>query len=592
MKIINITQGTPEWLELRRPCDCSSDAAAVLDLDPHRLRNDYIRMKALGDAKTFSEWEQKYLLDRGHEIEAKARALREEEIGEMITPVVITNDEGTKLASLDGATILFDTVLECKSWNKELAAYVREHDDLPPTHWPQCEAILDASDDEIKAVQFIVSDGTAENRVMLDYVSQPKRRKQLRAAWKQAAIDVTEYKHVEIAPKAIGTALRPLPQLAVVVMGAVERSNFPEFKEGALAMIKAIPTELKTDQNFADAVSAVKWLDAGEKQCEEVKKMVLAGAASINEVMLGLDEIRETMRQKRLPLKSLIETRKSAIRAEIAAEGREAIRKYLWTLNESCGGYMPEVAEAIGDRMAGKREISTLRNAMETEVARVKAEASDIATRILANRAVLETAREHAFLFSDGRSLCQNHDTESLQSLVNARIIEHKAKEERRLEAERERIRLEERAKAERESRERERLAQEQRDREAQAAERERLAVAERVRQEAAAQMAARKPDFIDVEIVEPAKLPPKDEPASLPVSQAGTATGAGFRGSARQTLLKQKPDDEPFEEWVIRCVADQYEVDVQTAAAWLLTMKFEDITERHALQGLLGELF
>lgn len=604
MKILPLQPNTPEWLEARKNFDCSSDAAMVLGADENRMRSDGVRAFAIGDVKEFSEWEQKNLLDKGHEVEALARAIVEEEVGEMITPVVICNDAGAKLASLDGATIMFDTVMEHKARKATLIAYILEHNDLPPHNWPQCEHILHASDDEIKSIKFIVSDGTRENRTILEYVSHPKRRKALLAAWVQFRVDVKEYQHVEIAPKAIGTALRPLPQLAVVVMGAVERSNFPEFKAGALAMIKAIPTELKTDQDFADASSAVKWLDAGEKQCEAVKQMVLAGASSINEVMMGLDEIRETMRQKRLPLNSLIETRKSAIRAEIAQEGRESLRKYMKTLDATVDGWMPEIEESIGDRMSSKRTVATLRNAMETEVARVKALMTETAERIAASRTIIAAASEHAFLFNDARQLCQDNDTETVRVIVSARIIEHQRKEELRFEAERERIRLEEQAKAERESRERERRAQEQRDREArEQLERDRLRALEVERQSDEAGRKARAEqvdrDLLGNPVVERTTPTEPDtidstaetEPAALPVDTRTRDLLDEPRPAVRsswQTLLRGKPDNESFEEWLIGHVAGVYEIPVQMAAAWIVTMEFTDIVERHALEGLL----
>ena len=81
MKVFNVVQGGPEWLELRDKYHCASDAPAMRGTSTKLQRNELVRMLATGATREFSVWVQTNLLDKGHEIEAMARPLAEEIIG-------------------------------------------------------------------------------------------------------------------------------------------------------------------------------------------------------------------------------------------------------------------------------------------------------------------------------------------------------------------------------------------------------------------------------------------------------------------------------------------------------------------------------
>jgi predicted phage-related endonuclease len=70
MKILNIQQGSAEWLAIRSTRFGSSEAAAMLGLDPNTSRADLLRIKHSGIGPEFSEWVQRNILDHGHAVEA------------------------------------------------------------------------------------------------------------------------------------------------------------------------------------------------------------------------------------------------------------------------------------------------------------------------------------------------------------------------------------------------------------------------------------------------------------------------------------------------------------------------------------------
>ncbi|MFP3693903.1 endonuclease, partial [Burkholderia sp. SIMBA_048] len=75
--------------------------------------------KKTGLDRDVSWWVQTFLFDKGHEAEANGRPIVEASIGEDLFPVVGT--EGDLLASMDGMTLLGETLFEHKMWNEQLA---------------------------------------------------------------------------------------------------------------------------------------------------------------------------------------------------------------------------------------------------------------------------------------------------------------------------------------------------------------------------------------------------------------------------------------------------------------------------------------
>ena len=442
----NLVQGTEEWHKHRASHFNASDAAAMLGIDKKRSRNDLLRTMATGDEKEFPDWAQANLLGKGHEAEAAARPKAEEIIGEDLYPIVASRNylELPLSASYDGVTMDEARTWEHKLLNAELHEALRDGMRIPEQYKPQLEQqllILDADQ-----CLFMTSNG---GEVMTAwYESDPNLRNRLIAGWKQFAEDIKNYTHVEVLPAPTGKSVVALPALDVKLVGDVQSSNVVVYQAAVSDFIASINTELKTDQDFADAEKNLKFCADKEIEIAAVKRMALAQTGTIDEIFAALDTVSGELRSKRLELDKLIKARKATIRAEIVGTGTKAIQEHIAKLNESIGyaNVMPLIDCDFAGAVKNKRTIDSLRNAVDTELANAKIKANDIAYVIQGNINTLRGVPEDKiFLFPDAaRAPVVLKDKDDYDAMIKMRLAEHKEAEDKRLEAERERIRQEE----------------------------------------------------------------------------------------------------------------------------------------------------
>ena len=441
MIIHNVAQGSPEWLALRANFKTASEAPAMMGESKQIKRTDLLNAKKTGLDRDVSWWVQTFLFDKGHEAEANGRPIVEASIGEDLFPVVGT--EGDLLASMDGMTLLGETLFEHKMWNEQLAADVRAGT-LDPHYYWQLEQQLLVSGAE--KVIFVCSDGTEQNFVSMEYLAVPGRAETLVAGWKQFDADLLEYTPAEVVAETIGKTPETLPALRIEVTGMVTASNLDQFKAHSLAVFDAINTELETDQHFADAEKAVKWCGDVEERLEAAKQHALSQTESIDLLFRTIDEISAEARAKRLMLNKLVQARKISIREDIVMDAAKELQKHVDQINESLGGKarLPVIPAGFANAIKGKKTISSLRDAAGSELARAKIAASETGDKMRANLATLvELAADYTFLFNDIQQLVMK-DNADLALLINARIADHKRVEDEKAEAQREKIRKEE----------------------------------------------------------------------------------------------------------------------------------------------------
>ena len=482
-----LVQGSDLWHQFRLEHDGASEAAAALGLSKQVTRSELLRMKHTGIAKEFSDWVQAHILDRGHELEELALPIAEEILGEELYPA--TYSLGRLSASCDGLTMDGSTAWEHKQWNAVLAAAV-SRGELPEEHQPQCQQIMLVTG--AKRTLFMVSDGTRENCVRMFVEPDAKWFERIQAGWAQVALDSANYQEVEVIPAAVGASIKGLPALIVEVDGRVVSSNLAAYKAIAFEQIGNITTDLRTDQDFANAKKAVAWCKEGEERLELVKAQTLSQTASIDDLFRTVDEISAKMRETRLMLDRTIKTRNDALRVEIAQEGKTRFAEHIAALNARLGSpYMPSIAADFATAIKGKSSFDKMRGAVADMVAAKKIEANEIADRISLNLTSLrERASEHAFLFADTATIVLK-PSDDLTMLIKMRIAAHKAEQERKvaaqIEAEREKIRAEEQRKAQAEAEAKARQEQAQKD----AQERESRALQEAEARKAAEAQAA-----------------------------------------------------------------------------------------------------
>lgn len=531
----DLVQGSPEWQAFRLNYHGASEAAAMLGLSSNMKRTELLHIKHTGNPKEFSDFVQERILDRGHEVEALARPLVEEDLGEELYPV--TCSLGKESASCDGLTMAGDIAFEHKQWNEELALAV-ENGNVPDSHMPQCQQIMMVTG--ASRVRFVVSDGTRDRFTWTDVTPDEGWFRRIRAGWAQFEKDVAEYEPREAEVKPEGRTPESLPALFVEVTGQVTASNLREYRDHALAVFGGINKDLQTDQDFADAEKTVKWCGMVEERLAAAKQHALSQTQSIDELFRTIDDISAEARRVRLDLDKLVTRRKVEVKEYIIKGGRDAYGKHVHALKEETGGIwidlgMPDFAGAA----KGKRSFESIQDAVDTLLANAKIDADASAKRLRGNVAYLDEATAgFEFLFSDRAGLATKQ-LDDIKMTVSNRIEKHKLDKQREEEATRERIRREEQARADREAAERA------------AAERAEQQAAERAAQAAAAPSPA------------PAPAPVYEERA-VPVQQA-------VRKPARTPAKPTRPTDAE----IVAALVSHFEATEEQVIGWICEMDF-----------------
>ncbi|MDR0189400.1 YqaJ viral recombinase family protein [Pseudomonas yamanorum] len=432
MKIHNVAQGSAEWLALRAQYRTASEAPAMMGASKYQTRTELLAAKKTGITPDVTP-SQQFIFDKGHATEAMARPLAEALIGEELYPIVAT--EGNLLASMDGATMLGETLFEHKLWNESVVAQVKAGDIAPHYYW-QLEQQLLVSGAE--RVIFVCSDGTPENFVHMEYRPVAGRAAQLIEGWKQFEADLANFEMADAPSIVVGKAPDELPALRIELTGMVTASNLKVFEDSALAVIDSVKTTLSTDQDFADAKKAVKWCGDVEEAVAVAKKQALSQTQSIDELFSSLDRISAHARETRLKVDKLVKAQELLVKTNIKQKAELALADHIAAINKTLGKVtLPHVVSDFAGAMKNKRTIASLQDAVDTELARAKIDASQAADGIRLNLTSLaELAVDHAFLFSDVQQLVIKAN-DDLVTLIKFRISEHQKAEQAKADAKR-----------------------------------------------------------------------------------------------------------------------------------------------------------
>ena len=453
-------QGSPEWHAHRDTCNNASDLAAAAGESPYKSRDQLIRERATGEKEEINAHKQR-MFDDGHRFEELARPFAEEFVGDELYPSVVsakTDELSNRLGvSYDGKTMADDIVWEHKTLNDKLATSL-DSGVIPDFYHYQMEQgmlVCGAS-----KCLFTASKWDGDNSLIdikhVWYESNPELRAKIIPIWKQVEADAAAYQHVEVIPAAVAAPTEGFGALVLQVEGRVVACNIDAFRAGASAFLARLPKpeELNSDQDFANAESAVKACSEAESKIKAAKDAGLAQMSEVDTVFRVADQIVAEIKAARLSLEKSVELRKTSIRGEIVQSGKDRFADHIYALNKRLGRVMmPLVPADFVGAIKGKRTVVSLQNAVDTVLANSKITANEIADKIQANLATLDENKEHAFLLNDLASLAMKAP-DDLQNIIKLRISEHQAEQQRKLEAEREKIRREEQAKAEREQQE------------------------------------------------------------------------------------------------------------------------------------------
>jgi predicted phage-related endonuclease len=433
VRILDVVQGTKEWEEARAQYRTASEAPAMMGASSNVSRSDLIRAYATGMGQEISDFVRQVVFERGHEVEALARPIAEGIVGEELFPATVVEEGSGLLASLDGWTVGGDVVWECKQWNKQKAAQVRDGAVPEEDVWQVVQQLVVTG---AERALYMVSDGTEERTVWTWFSLPDGATTDLLAGWAQFDRDLAAWQPEEAPTEAVGRSPDALPALRIEVQGAVVASNLGAFREHALEVFRGIRTDLATDEDFADAEQTVKWCKGVEEKLEAAKEAALAQTSDIDELFRAIDSIREEARAKRLELDKLVKARKQQIRDEIVARARDDWRETVEQINAGLdGARLPEIPVDLAGALKGKRTVASLRDAADTELARAKAQAHRIADGIRVTlKAIDEAAKGFETLFPD-RAVLALKSEEDAVAAVKLRIREQEDEQERRRQA-------------------------------------------------------------------------------------------------------------------------------------------------------------
>lgn len=427
-KIVEHAQGSEAWLKHRAKSLNASELSAAMGISSYMTRSELIAQKATGIAPEVDAQLQR-IFDAGHEAEAKARPWAEEIIGEELYPCVLAAEvEGMTLsASFDGQTMIGDTNWEHKSLNEKLRQSL-DAGVIPDEYHPQMEQGLMLSG--ATRCLFMASNGERETMRFAWYASNPELRAKIIPTWKQIQADVAAFVPGVKAAPVVATPVETLPSVSVKVDGTLAIvSNLPDFGAALRNFIDKIPTQPSTDQEFAETEAACKALKKAEEALDAAESNALAQLADVDTMRRLVADFKALARATRLQREKLVAQRKESIKGEIVAGGVAALQKYIAELSATIGKpLMPTIQADFGGSIKGLRTVDSIQNAVDTELARAKIEATGIADRIKANLATLAEHADKSALFPDVQALVLKQP-DDLAAMITARISTHEANE-------------------------------------------------------------------------------------------------------------------------------------------------------------------
>ena len=478
MKTIhNLIQGSAAWHQHRATARNASDASAMMACSPYKSRTALLKERATGitpevDAATQARF------DRGHAIEEAARPLAEAFIGDDLSPVIGTTDDGYLSASFDGLTFCGTIAWECKSWNESKAQVVRDGQ-IPQADYWQCVQQLAVSN--AQKLIYTVTDGTPERTVHATLLQSDivHDRTALLAGWEQFDKDLAAFDPRAERPAAVvAEPVESLPAVAVQLQGSLAVvSNLDKFGDSLRSFIARMVPKPATDQEFADAEAECKALKKAEEMLEAAESGALAQISDVEQLRRTVADLRNLARTTRLAREKLVAAEKENRRTALVTGAQQDLDAHVAAWNQRLGAnWLPRVAGGFAETIKGLKSLDSMRDKVAVALTNAKHDANQLAARLEANRKhLVQEDGDWIALFADFSTVGAKAE-EDFQALASLRIGNHKQAEAARLEAQREKIRAEEAARLEREA-----VAKAQQD-----AEQERLRIQQQAQREQA----------------------------------------------------------------------------------------------------------
>lgn len=450
MKIIDLQQGSPEWLEHRSKHFNASDAPAMKNDSPYVKRNELIHALKTGDTKDFSEFEKKYILEKGHRFEALARPLAETILDEDLSPQVGVN--GKFSASFDGLNFSRTKGFEHKTLNKAIRA-ASTVEELPIYYREQMESQLAVGDGETESILFMATlwekvapdydgdepTGWAEDekgelcRYKLVeekhfmYYPDLELRQALIDGWEQLEKDVAAYEPPIIEAAPVAAEIADLPSVVVTDNAFPDKATRTSYTKQAIALLTPTKTIPANQQEAGDLLVRVEKVTDAEKTFKKLIEQTNVSEAERDEFRKWLADMQKLFSKGRIDGGKGIDAFKQNQKTEMVNAATNALLGYIDTLNAALPKQiMPEISADFWAAIKGKSNPDNIKNDLDALVADKKIEADKVFATIRANLEIFSTlAVGHESLFdTDLQELCQK-DADSFRAVVMMRIIDH-----------------------------------------------------------------------------------------------------------------------------------------------------------------------
>lgn len=385
MKTVNLVQGSPEWHSHRAKHFNASDAPAMMGVSKYATRDELLAQLKTGIAKEVDAITQR-AFDNGHKFEALARPIAEKIIGEELYPVV--GVDGKFSASFDGITMDESIIFEHKTLNDDLRACFTDigMTEIPMMYLVQMEQQLMISGAE--KCLFMASKWDGDILVEeYHFFYRPDNilREKIIAGWEQLEKDLETFVPPQKTVKVEAEAVKSLPVPSIVAQGALVASNLNEVTPYFDDYLSKVKTELATDQDFADGEANAKHCRESAKSLKNVAKAVIGQIVEINDAVSLLEQYAAKFDAMGLRLEKAVKEQKDQIKANAIMLAKSEYEKHVTSLENSVIPLRshleyPNFAEAIKN----VKTIETMQSRLNDAVAKGKAEASTLASNVMA----------------------------------------------------------------------------------------------------------------------------------------------------------------------------------------------------------------
>lgn len=434
MNIVNLLQGSKEWLEHRKNFYNASDAPAMLGESKYTTRDQLLHEKATGITKEVDAGTQK-AFDNGHKFEALARPLAEKIIGMELYPVTGTN--GRFSASFDGITMDETIIFEHKTLNDEL----RQAED-DPAHLPMMYLIQVEHQFLVSGAQkciFVASKWDGETLLeSRHWFIEPdlKLRQRIIDGWALFEKDLANYKVPEVKEAVMADVVEALPAPSIVAKGSLVASNLdlitPQFDK---YLAETPRNGFKTDLDFANAEANGKNARKMAKTLDDTCEAVIAQQSDINQAITIMRKYAKEFNALGLALEKAVEAEKKAIKTNAILAARDKYAEHVSALQLQIVGVTlnqkltpPDFDGAIKGVRNNDSMHARINEALNAAILDASALARDVVNKL----AYLEEATKgYEGLFADKQTFIFS-DMEYIKLLVKTRIDDQKTKDAQR----------------------------------------------------------------------------------------------------------------------------------------------------------------